>query len=276
LGNKNVTCYEFLYKQPVIALGGSDGNIRFWNYSKKKVTQDKVDVHTKSVVKIVVIHVCFILFLLKKLQRSSIISSQPSMLSCSVDGSISCYNLENKVSEFKILKAHGKGNPSIIDMIYDPNSETITTIGSDKSVYIRESKSGNVISNYKISEKVQLKSISMIKTCNYIPDWYILTGHTTKLYMIDSKLSDECFDKYFDILYHMNVKGTLNKLKAKIYNLCIHPLKRNLFFFGRVVILMQMVLLFVYCPLTHTIINSVLNFFSLNPIEFLVVCMWCE
>jgi WD40 repeat protein len=180
LGNKNITCYEFLYTQPVIALGGSDGNIRFWNYSKKKVTQDKVDVHTKSVVKIVVIHVCFILFLLKKLQRGSIISSKPSMLSFSVDGSISCYNLENKVSEFKILKAHGKGNPSIIDMIYDPNSETITTIGSDKSVYIRESKSGNVISNYKISEKVQLKSISMIKTCNYIPVWYILTGNTTK------------------------------------------------------------------------------------------------
>jgi WD40 repeat protein len=55
--NKNIVCYEFLYSSPLVALGCSDGVIRFWDYSKSKISSLKVEAHTKPIIKMISIYV---------------------------------------------------------------------------------------------------------------------------------------------------------------------------------------------------------------------------
>jgi WD40 repeat protein len=60
LENKNITCMEFLYSQPVIAVGCSDGVIRLWNYNTKSIVKN-VPSATKGIQKMIAVAVCYLL-----------------------------------------------------------------------------------------------------------------------------------------------------------------------------------------------------------------------
>jgi WD40 repeat protein len=56
LDNKNITCMEFLYTHPIIALGCSDGSIRLWNYKTKEILK-KIILSTAKVTKLIAVPV---------------------------------------------------------------------------------------------------------------------------------------------------------------------------------------------------------------------------
>jgi len=62
LENKTITCMEFIYTQPIVAVGCSDGSIRLWNYADKQVMKKVIPAHLKPVQKMICVHVRYTLF----------------------------------------------------------------------------------------------------------------------------------------------------------------------------------------------------------------------
>lgn len=123
LENKTITCVEFLYNQPIIAIGCSDGVVRFWNYSTNKILDKKITAHSKAIIKMITV------------LREDSINNFPSLLTCGADGALCLWNIDKGVAEYKIPKPFDNSQV-IIDMHYDPESEYITCIGSERFEFL--------------------------------------------------------------------------------------------------------------------------------------------
>lgn len=119
LDNKSINYVEFLYNQPVLAIGCSDGIIRFWNYSTNKILDKKITAHSKGIIKMITV------------LREDSVNNFPSLLTCGQDGALCLWNLDKGVTEYKIQKPFDN-TQNIVDMHYDPETEYITCIGSER------------------------------------------------------------------------------------------------------------------------------------------------
>jgi hypothetical protein len=217
LEGKTIVTFEFLHNLPLVALGCSDGTVRFWNYSTNQVENDrKIQAHSKSILKmIVVIRIDPLIFL-------------PSLITYGQDGALCSWNLDKGVAEFKLAKPFDSSTTTIVDMIYDSENGTILTLGSDKTIHIRRSANGNTIKVVKFTEKNPMRSLDFVSTINYLPHWLFFTAQNSKIYSMISSLDDEQLLQ-FD-LYKIVPKQNWVKLKPKIVSLHTHPLQTNVFF----------------------------------------------
>eukprot|EP01080_Neovahlkampfia_damariscottae_P010372 gene10372-2901_t len=217
LENKTIVTFEFLYNLPLVALGCSDGAIRFWNYSTGQVENDrKIQAHSKSILKMIVVI------------RIDPLNFLPSLLTYGQDGALCSWNLEKSVAEFKVSKPFDSSSTTIVDMVYDLKNGTILTLGSDKTIQIRRAATGNVFKVVKFTEKTPMKTFDMISTINYLPQWFFMTAQNSKIYSIISTLEDEELHQ-FD-LYKIVTDSNWVKQKAKTQQLIAHPLKLDTFF----------------------------------------------
>lgn len=125
LEKQSVTCVEFIYTHPLIALGCSDGCIRLWNYADKTVLPKKITAHSKSVLKMHRIH------------REDPLNNLPSLISSSSYGSLVCWNLDKLVCEFQVQKSGAQQDASIVDVAVDNDKNHIICLTADKSVVIK-------------------------------------------------------------------------------------------------------------------------------------------
>lgn len=225
LDNKHIVSLEFIYTHPLVALGGSDGCIRLWNYADRSVLPTKINAHSKSVGKMLIIH------------RDDPLNALPSLLSCGSDGSLCSWNLDKGIAEFEVSKAHDTG--SIVDISLDAERGIITTLGSDRSV-VQWTTSGRKIRSFTPSTKIgSTRSIARVHFASCVPSWLAITSNSTNLYFIASNLAEKSWNESVTVMSLLEKQqAQLEKLNAKELSKGVffvaqaHPLRPNMLFVG--------------------------------------------
>lgn len=225
----SIVCMEFLSSYPFIAVGCADGTIRFWNYSTGKVIEEMTlsGHHQKAIVKLAVIH--------NREQQDDDESMDglfPNVLSLSAEGTIVMWNLDQRKAEYLKVKSHD-GN-SVYDMAVDPLQGIIALLGYDRSVIVRDLRTGTEIRRVKIEyTKVSLQSIQCAYSASGSgigqPSSFLFTSPgSSKIFQLSSNLDPSTWKEVPD-LQKLNISFSK---KPKIYNIAIHPIHGNHLFCG--------------------------------------------
>ncbi|KAL9656191.1 hypothetical protein ABK040_007808 [Willaertia magna] len=218
LDNKNITCFDFLYKQPIIAIGCSDGSIRFWDYQQRKVINKIIlNAHTKPITHMITI------------QRDDPLSKYPGLITTSTDGNLIGWNLDTDKADYIETKCQG----NIVGLVIDPYSGFLITTGTDKTIAIRSSTTGKVINLVKM--KGSMKSLCMVTSSNCIPSWLMMLENKKQkriLYRIPANINfdQEFLDKHCIAVENYSQIYGKDQKDPKFYCLVQHPLQPSLCF----------------------------------------------
>ena len=217
LDNKTITCYDFLYKQSVMAIGCSDGSIRFWDFQQRKVLNKIIpNAHSKPLSQLLTV------------PRDDPLSKYPGLISSSIDGNLTLWNLDSEKAEYTETKCQGH----VASMVLDPHSGYLTTTGSDKSIAVRSTTTGKVIKMSKL--KLPMKNLCMATACNCSPTWLLMLENKKQkrtVFVMPANLN--CDQEYVD-KHCMEVTDYApeHHKDSKFYTISQHPLQPNLLFFG--------------------------------------------
>ncbi|EFC43654.1 predicted protein [Naegleria gruberi] len=218
LDGKSIVCFDFLYKQPIVALGCSDGSIRFWDFQQRKVLNKIIpNVHSKGISQLLTV------------PRDDPLSRYPGIVTTSSDGSLALWNLDTEKAEYTEAKCQGGG---ISSMFIDTNSGYLITAGIDKSIAVRSLNSGRIIKQTKT--KVPMKSLSMVTTCNCSPSWLLMLENKKQKRQIFRMPSHLNFEPAFvdNNIIDVTSYAPPNNKDPKFYTIHQHPLQQDLIFIG--------------------------------------------
>eukprot|EP00817_Percolomonadidae_sp_ATCC50343_P003506 CAMPEP_0117419062 /NCGR_PEP_ID=MMETSP0758-20121206/714_1 /TAXON_ID=63605 /ORGANISM="Percolomonas cosmopolitus, Strain AE-1 (ATCC 50343)" /LENGTH=766 /DNA_ID=CAMNT_0005199931 /DNA_START=342 /DNA_END=2642 /DNA_ORIENTATION=+ len=221
LESKTITCFEMLSSHPIIAIGCSDGTIRFYNYAKREVEEVmKINkAHSKKVTHLKVVH------------GEDAINDYPTLLSAGDDGTIACWDLISKEEEKEETKgATWSIDKSVLETpvqawLIDQNMLYVLT--HDKTVRLISLQNGTV----KHKQKVPFSKVPtgmLLAHCHGRQPSYFLfsTYKASRIASVDLDLN--LFSEQIDL------KKTFEHYKGKIklYDCVRHPLADYIIFCG--------------------------------------------
>ncbi|KAG2392935.1 hypothetical protein C9374_009512 [Naegleria lovaniensis] len=216
LDNKTITCFDFLYRQPVMAIGCSDGSVRFWDFQQRRVLNKVINAHPKSVSHILTV------------PKEDPFSKYPGLVTCSTDGHLSLWNLDTDKAEYTEQKCQ----QGISSIILDPHTGYLITAGNDKTIALRGVNSGKIIKQTKT--KVPMKHLAMVTTCNCNPSWLLMLENKKQkrsLFRMSATLNTDpvIFDKS---IVDVESLAPSHHKDAKFYTIHQHPLNHDVIFLG--------------------------------------------